>query len=109
MKENENHGLDPRLKVCYLLNGIRRDKLSIAVAALKAFPDKYEKDVDSVVALLTQHIDKQESIPSIKVVPIAQTRLAYWQKTSTSHGTFKGKIKLKKYSREGYDSMLMAQ
>ena len=28
---------------------------------------------------------------------------------STSHGTFKGKIKLKKYSREEYDSMSMAQ
>ena len=29
--------------------------------------------------------------------------------TSTTHDTFKGKIELKKYSREEYDSMSMAQ
>ena len=46
--------LDPGSKVRYLLNGIRCDKLSTAVAAVRAHPDKYEKDFDTVVVFLTQ-------------------------------------------------------
>ena len=45
----------------------------------------------------------------MKVASVGQTRPAKWQRTSTSHGTFKGKIKLKKYSREEYDSMLTSE
>ena len=45
----------------------------------------------------------------MKVASVMKTRPAKWQKTSTSCGTFKGKIKLKKYSREEYDSLSMAQ
>ena len=45
----------------------------------------------------------------MKVASVGQNRPAKWQKTSTNHGTFKAKIELKKYSREEYDSMLMAQ
>ena len=47
-------GLDPGLMVQYLLNGIRCDKLSTAVAAVRAHPDKYKKDFDAVVTLLSQ-------------------------------------------------------
>ena len=39
-------GLDPESKVRYLLNGIRCDKLSTVVAAVRAHPDKYEKDFE---------------------------------------------------------------
>ena len=38
----------------YLLNGIRCDKLSTAVATVRVHPDKYEKDFDAVVAFLTK-------------------------------------------------------
>ena len=60
-------------------------------------------------ALLTQYIDKRATTPSVKVASVGQNRPAKWQKTSTTHGTFKRKIKLKKYSREKYDSMSVAQ
>ena len=46
---------------------------------------------------------------SAKVASVMQTRPAKWQKINTSHGTFKGKIELKKYSREEYDSKSMVQ
>ena len=45
----------------------------------------------------------------MKISSIAQTIPAKRQETSATHGIFKGKIELKKYSREEYDSMLMAQ
>ena len=38
-------GLNPGSKVRYLLNGIRGEKLSTAVAAVREHPDKYEKDL----------------------------------------------------------------
>ena len=47
-------GLDPGLKVWYLLNGIRCDKLSTEVTTVRAHPDKYKKDFDTVVTFLTQ-------------------------------------------------------
>ena len=53
-------------------------------------------------------INKKGPTPSIKVASVAQTRPAKRQKTSTRHSTFKDKIKLKKYSREEYDSMVTA-
>ena len=99
-------GLDPGSKAQYLLNGIRCNKLSTAVA--RVHPDKYEKDFDTVVAILTQYIDKRESISTVKVASVAQIRPPKWQ-TSATHVTFKGKIELKKYSREKYNSMLMAK
>ena len=88
---------------------IRYDKLSTAVATDKAHPDKYKKDSDVVVAFLTQYIDKRGPKPSVRVVSVGQTRPAQWQQTSNNHGTFKGKIELKKYSREEYDSKSMPQ
>ena len=102
-------GLDPGLEVLYLLNGIRCDKLSIAVGSERMHPDKYEKDFDAVAAFLTQHIHKRAPTLSVKVASVGQCRPAKQKKTSTTHGTFKGKIELKKYSREEYDSMSMAQ
>ena len=45
----------------------------------------------------------------MKVASVGQTRPVKQQKTSTNHGTFKEKIELKKYSREEYDSMSVAQ
>ena len=93
-------GLDPGLKVQYLLNGIRCDKLSTAVTTVGAHTDKYKKDFDVVVAFLTQYINKKAPTPSVKVASVNQTRPAKWQKTSTNNGTFKGKIELEKYSRK---------
>ena len=101
--------LDPGLDDQYLLNSMRCDKLSTAVAAVRVHTDKYEKVFDAVVASITQYIDKRESGPSVKVASISQTRPANQQKTSTTHGIFKGKIELKKYSSEEYDSMSMRQ
>ena len=49
-------GLDLGSKVQFLLNGIRCDKLSTAVAAVRVHPDKYEKNFDAVVAFLTQNL-----------------------------------------------------
>ena len=45
----------------------------------------------------------------MKVASVGQNRPAKWQKTRTTHGTFKGNIELKKYSTEEYYSMLAAQ
>ena len=42
-------------------------------------------------------------------VSIAQSRLAQRKKTSEASETFKGKIELKKYSIEEYNSMPAAQ
>ena len=41
------------------------DKLSTAVATVKAHSAKYERDLDAVVIFLTQDIDKRGSIPSV--------------------------------------------
>ena len=107
--EYEYQGLNPGSKVRYPLNGIRYDKLSTAVAAVRAHPDKYKKDFDTVVAFLTQYVDKRSPKPSVKVESVAQNRPAMWQKTNDDHGTFKGKSELKKHSREVYNSMTATQ
>ena len=80
--------------------------MSTAVATVRAHPDKYEKDFDAVVALLTQYIDKKAPTPSMKDASVTQTRPAKRQKTSASHGTFRRKIEFKEYSREEKDSLL---
>ena len=85
-------GLDPALKNQYLLNGIRCDKLSTAVATVRLHLDKYERDFDTVVAFLTQYIDKRTLILSVKVASVSHTRPAKWQKTTNTHGNFKGKL-----------------
>ena len=59
--------LAPGSKVWYLVNGIRCNKLSIAVTAVKAHADKYEKDFDAVVTFLTQYINKRWPTPSVEV------------------------------------------
>ena len=69
----------------------------MAVATVRAHPGKYEKDFDAVVAFLIQYIDKNALTPSMKVASVTQTRPAKRQKTSTSCGTFRGKIELKKW------------
>ena len=84
-------GLDPRLKVWYLLIGIRCDKSSILVATVRVHWVKYKKDFDAGVAFFTQYIDNRALTLSVKVVSVSQTRPAKQQMTSTSHGTFKGK------------------
>ena len=68
--------LDPGLKIQYLLNGIRSDKLFTAVATVRMHPDKYKKNVDKVVAFLTQYINTRAPTPSVKVALVAQTRPA---------------------------------
>ena len=57
------------------MNGIRCDKLSMAVATVRAYPDKYEKDFDTVVTFLTQYIDKRELTQSMEVASIALSDL----------------------------------
>ena len=96
--EHGYQGLDPGLKVQYLMNDIRCDKLSTAVDAVRAHPDRYEKDFDAVVAFLSQYIDKKAPTPSVKVAFITKTRCAKRHIASTSHGTFRRKIELRKYS-----------
>ena len=79
--------------------------MSTAIATVREHPDNYKKNFDAVVTFLTQYIDKRLPTPSVNVALVAKTRPAKWQNTKTVHGTFKGKIELKKYSREEYDSM----
>ena len=50
--------LNPGLKVWYLLNKIRFDKLSTTVTTLRAHTDKYEKDFNAVITFLIQDIYK---------------------------------------------------
>ena len=66
-------------------------------------------DFDVDVTFLTQYIDKRAPVPSVKVASVVQIRSSKRQKTNTTYGTFKGKIKLKTYSREEYNSMSTAQ
>ena len=83
--------------------------MSTAVATERAHPEKYEKNFNAVVAVLTQYIDKRASTPSVRAASVTKTRYARQQKTSASCGTFKGKIDLKKYSREEFNLMSAAQ
>ena len=83
--------------------------MSTAVATVKAHPDRYKKDFDAVVTFLSQHIDKKALTPNVKVASITQIRPAKSQKTSKSCGTFKGKIELRKFLQEEYNSMSVAQ
>ena len=79
--------------------------MSMAVATVRAHPNKYKENFDAVVTFLSKYINKKVPTLSVKVASVSQTTSAKRQKTSTSHGTFKGKIKLKKYSNKEYDSM----
>ena len=83
--------------------------MSTAVAAVRIHPEKYKKDFDAVVTFLTQFINKKAPTLSVKVASVTQIRPAKRQKTSTSCGFFIGEIEFKKYSREEYDSMSVAQ
>ena len=59
---------------------------------------------------LSQQVYWQKSTkPEQKVASVGHTRPAKWQKMSSNGGDFKGKVQLKKYSREEYDSTSMAQ
>ena len=83
--------------------------MSTAVATVRAHPDKYKKDFDAVVAFLIQYIHKKAPTPSVKVASVTQTKPAKRQKTSASHRTFRGKIELKRCSKEDYDYMSAVQ
>ena len=83
--------------------------MSKAVIAVRTHPDKYKKDFDAVVVFLTQYINKRAPILSVKIASVGQVRPSKWQKTNTTHHTFKGKVELMKYYKEEYDSMSMAQ
>ena len=72
--------------------------MSTAVATVRADPHEYEKDFDAIVTIFTQNIDKKARIPSVNIASVGQTRPAKREKTSTSCGTFRGKIELKMYS-----------
>ena len=92
LMENGYQGIDTGSKVRYLLNGIRCDKFSLAITAVTMHPDKYEKNLDSVVTFLTQYINKISPTPSMKIASVAHNRPTKWQKTCAGCGTFKGKI-----------------
>ena len=83
--------------------------MSTAVATVRAHPDKYENDFDEVVTFLIQNINKRAPTLSVTVASVRQTKTTSPQKISTSCGNFKKYIELKKYFREEYDSMAMAQ
>ena len=68
-------GLDPGSKVQYLLNGIRCNKLSTAVATVRAHPEKYEKNFNAVIAFFNQYIEKKAPKPSVKITSVGQNRL----------------------------------
>ena len=63
----------------------------------------------NLLTFLTQYIDKRALTPSAKVASVGQNRPAKQQKKYPSHGTFKGKIELRKYSREEYNSISIVQ
>ena len=83
--------------------------MSTAVAIVRAHPDRYKKDFNAVDTFFPLYIDRKAPTLSVKVAFVTQTRPAKRQKTSTNHGTFRGKIELRKYSTEEYDSMLATQ
>ena len=89
-------GLDSGSKVPYLLNGIRYDKLSTAVAAIRVQPDKYKKDFNTLVTFLSQGIDKKAPSLSVKVAYASQNRSTKQKKANATCGTIKGKFELKK-------------
>ena len=74
--------------------------MSTAVTGVRVKPDKDEKDFDTVLAFLSQYINKRALTQSVKVAPVGQNRPAKQQKTSATCVTFNGKIELKKYFRE---------
>ena len=82
--------------------------MSTVIDTVRAQPDKYEKDFDTVVTFLTHYINKRAPTLSVKVSSVGQTRPAKRQRTSATC-TFKGKIELKKYSREENHSILTAE
>ena len=75
-KEYGYQGLNPVMKVHYVLNGIRCNKLFTVVASTKAHTDNYEKNFNAVVTFLTQYIDKHRLTPAVKVISIVQIRPA---------------------------------
>ena len=58
--------------------------MSTSVAAVRAHPEKYEKDFGTVVAFLTQYINKKASTPSVKVASFTPIKATKRQKTSAS-------------------------
>ena len=85
-----------------------KGNLFAVIGIIRAHPDQYE-NFDTEVAFLIHYINKKALTPSMKVASIGQNRPAKWQRTSATHGTFKGEIDLKMYSTEEYDSMFMVQ
>ena len=61
--------------------------------AVRAHPDKYEKDFDDVVTSLTQYINKRAPTLSVRVASVTQTRPAKQQKTSASCSTLRGRLR----------------
>ena len=55
-----------------LIQGLRFgfDKLSAAVATVRVHLDKYEKNFDAVVNLLTEYINKRAPTPNVKVASV---------------------------------------
>ena len=72
-----------------MLNGISCDRLSTAVPAVRAHPDRYKKDFDAVIAFITQYISRKAPTTSVKGASFTQIRPAKRQKTSTRSGTFR--------------------
>ena len=65
-----------------LVNGIRCDKLSTAVATVRVHPDKYEENFDAMVAFLGMYIHKRAPTPSVKIAFVGQNIPAKWKRTA---------------------------
>ena len=80
------------MKVHHLSNVIMCDKMSTAVTTANGHPDIYEKDFITIVAYLSQFVEKQDPTVSVKTVSVVQSRPAKSQKTSVACTTLKGRI-----------------
>ena len=67
-----------------MLNGIRCDRLSTAVASVRVHTDNYKKDFDTVVTFLTQYINKKAPTESVKVATAGQARPAKQYKANAN-------------------------
>ena len=83
-----------------MLNGIRCDKLSAAVATERAHPHKYKKDFNTGVTFLSQYIDKKSPTPNVKIAS-ARQRMRQVVEDQGYLWHFKGKDSLEEVFQRG--------
>ena len=82
------------MKVHHVLNEIRWEKTSTEGITVKAHPDRYEKEIDAVVAYLSQYVKKWQPTMSVEVSSIAQGWPNKIQKNSETFSTIRGRSEL---------------